>query len=229
MKTSCFLFSLLSTALAVFSCHSYAGGIVLGGTRIIYPADASQSSLSVRNTSKKDVFLIQSWVTDANKQKTHDFIVTPPLFVMNPGKENTVRLELTGKPAWPADRESLYYFNSKAIPSTPKDPGSHNSLQIATETVIKMFIRPAGLPVQPEDAPKKLTCHVNGNEITVTNPSPYYISMVNLLSGHEKLPSSMVAPESSLSIHTHSPAESLSFQNINDYGAVSVRHSCPGS
>ncbi|WP_336240697.1 molecular chaperone [Citrobacter werkmanii] len=229
MKISYFLLSLLGSTLFIPTLNAYAGGIVLGGTRIVYPADATQSSLSIRNTSKKDVFLIQSWVSDANGKKTHDFIVTPPLFVMNPGKENTLRLELTGKPSWPADKESLYYFNSKAIPSTPKDINSHNSLQIATETVIKMFIRPAGLSTSAENSPLSLTCHISGEEITINNPSPYYISMVNLYSGQEKLPSSMVAPKSSLVVHTRASAATLSFQNINDYGAVSPRRTCKSS
>ncbi|MDN8559083.1 fimbrial biogenesis chaperone [Citrobacter werkmanii] len=226
MKKLRVLLSLLGVALAISVCGAQAGGIALGGTRIIYPADATQTSLSVRNTSQKDVFLIQSWVSDAKGQKSHDFIVTPPLFVMNPGKENTLRLELTGKPAWPADRESLYYFNSKAIPSTPAVVGSHNSLQIATETIIKMFIRPAGLSLPVADAAAKLSCHTSGTNITINNPSPYYISMVNLLADSEKLPSAMVAPKSSLVVHSRVPAGKLSFQTINDYGAVSSRHLC---
>ena len=38
-----------------------AGGIVLGGTRLIYPIDAKQATLSVRNSSQETSYLVQSW------------------------------------------------------------------------------------------------------------------------------------------------------------------------
>lgn len=74
-----------------------AGGIVLGGTRIIYPLDSRQQPVSVRNTDDKTTFLVQSWVEGADGQKTKDFVVTPPLYTGGPGNENMLRLVRTGE------------------------------------------------------------------------------------------------------------------------------------
>jgi fimbrial chaperone protein len=129
------------TAIAVFSgiciCLTSLpalaeGGISIQGTRIIYPQNTKQQSLSVRNSSSADSFLVQSWVEDAEGHKTSDFVVTPPLYLSGPKNENTLRLmRVAGAPV--QGRETLYYFVAKAIPSfdDKKDAGK-NVLRIAT-------------------------------------------------------------------------------------------------
>lgn len=203
---------------------------MLGATRIIYSADAAQTSISMANHSDAETYLIQSWVSDSKGQKSNDFIVTPPLFVSHAGKENSLRIELVGKPSWPTDRESLYYLNSKAVPSVDKSKVHGNVLQFATQSVIKMFIRPKGLPTNPSDAPASLRCTYSGNSISVNNPSPYYVSMINLTVNGKKIevPSAMVAPMSSTSISLSKGMSDgkLNFQTINDYGAVAASRTC---
>ncbi|MCC4621696.1 fimbria/pilus periplasmic chaperone [Xanthomonas cassavae CFBP 4642] len=49
-------------------------------------------------------------------EKSHNFIVTPPLYSAGPSNENTVHLMYVG-PQPAADREKIYYLNAKAIPS----------------------------------------------------------------------------------------------------------------
>ncbi|MFP2516987.1 fimbrial biogenesis chaperone [Buttiauxella agrestis] len=208
------------------SGYTMAGGITLGKTRMILPSDATQTSISVRNTSGENTYLIQSWVSDEKGNKSHDFISTPPLFVINPNAENIVRLELVGKPTWANDRETLYYFNSKAIPSTKKD-GDGNSLQIATQTVIKFFVRPKALSMTQEEAQKSLSCTYQSNQIVINNPSPYYISMVNIKFGKENSSSMMVPPKSSSKIMTKNNVKNIEYQLINDFGAVSNKKTCP--
>lgn len=92
----------------LFPAMAYAGGgIVLGGTCIIYPACQKEASISVRNTSDTSRFLVQSRAEDRNGKKAADFIITPSLYVSNPGSENTLRLMNAG-PALPSDRETLF-------------------------------------------------------------------------------------------------------------------------
>ncbi|MGK3194895.1 fimbria/pilus periplasmic chaperone, partial [Enterobacter soli] len=93
------------------SFQASAGGVALGATRIVYPQGSAQVSLPVNNTDEKARFLIQSWVEDANNKKTSDFSVTPPLFAIQPQKENTLRISYTGSKSLPTDRETLYWFN----------------------------------------------------------------------------------------------------------------------
>ncbi len=77
-------------------------------------------------------------------------------------------------------------MNVKAIPSVDK---SHiegkNVLQLAILSRIKLFVRPANLPQTPEDAPTLLKFSRVGNHLKITNPSAYYLTLVNISVGEK--------------------------------------------
>lgn len=203
-----------------------AGGVALGATRVIYPQGEKQISLPVTNSDTKDVFLIQSWVSDAEGNKINDFVITPPLFVIQPKKENTLRIMYVGQNNLPQDRETVFYVNSKAIPSVDKSKQSGSSLQIATQSVIKLFVRPLKLPTPAIDAPKTLRCELSGNNLKVTNPSPYYVTLVQLHVGGKKLENDMIPPKGNKTIHVEGTNGSVTFQTLNDYGAMTEKQTC---
>lgn len=106
MKT--FISTLLLLMICLGNSHLvYAEGIALGATRIIYPLGEKQTSINVVNTNKKETFLVQSWVSDPQGNKSTQFTVTPPLFVMKPEKANVLRIMYVG-PKLPEDRESVF-------------------------------------------------------------------------------------------------------------------------
>lgn len=211
-------------SLATLSVPAQAGGVALGATRVIYPVGANQTSLAITNTDKTNPFLIQSWVESANGQHSADFVVTPPLFVVKPSGENTLRIMYVGgRP--PADRESIYWMNVKAIPSVDRSAiQNKNVLQLAVLSRIKLFVRPAGLPMRPADALAQLRFHRQADSLTITNPSPYFITLVNFNMGTRKLANTMVPPkgDASVALPAGSSGE-VTFQSINDYGANSPR------
>lgn len=222
------LLTMVLTGVISLCCIStaMAGGISLGATRVIYPQSAAQTSLSITNTDTSKVFLIQSWVSGADGKKSTDFVITPPIFVIQPNKENTIRIMYVGKNPLPVDRESIYYLNSKAIPSGKPEEGK-NTLQIATETTIKMFVRPDNLPVKSLDAPKAIRCKLNGANVSVSNPTPYYVTLVGITVGAQKLPNTMVAPKSDTQIPlTGGPGGTIKFQTVNDYGSKTDQQIC---
>ncbi|ADO49527.1 type 1 fimbria chaperone FimC [[Enterobacter] lignolyticus] len=198
-----------------------AGGIALGATRVIYPADAKQSALSLSNSNPQERYLINAWIENASGQKEKTFAVTPPLFVSEPKSENTLRIIYAG-PALPTDRESLFWMNVKAIPSVNKaDADGKNVLQLAILSRIKLFVRPKNLPVQPTQALDQLKFARTGSAVSISNPSPYYITLVNLQIGGRKLDNVMVAPKSSASVAVPGDLQgALSWQSVNDYGAI---------
>lgn len=206
---------------AVIPSLSFANGIVLGGTRIIYPLKQKQVSVSVRNTSEVDRFMVQSWIDDANEKKTSDFIMTPPLFVSNPKDENSLRVMYAG-PSLPTDRETLYYLTAKSIPAVDKEKmKGQNVLLLATATRIKLFVRPDGLQPEVSKAPSLITFSRRGSEISISNPTPYFITMVHIKAGEKDIDKNlMVAPKASASFPSPSTSE-LSFRVINDYGGMS--------
>lgn len=221
---------LLGSVLLSAGFGAQAGGVALGATRIVYSQGAKQASLSVRNSDEKNPFLIQSWVADANGTKSPDFVVTPPLFALQPMKENLLRLMYVGTKPLPTDRETVYYFNSKAIPSMPKGKKAEGgTLQLATQSVIKIFMRPADLPSRAADAPQALRCKHEGSRLVVTNDSPYYVTLVNLTIGGAQFDGGMVPPKASLTLQTQGSKGVIKFQTINDYGAQTPLQSCPAA
>ena len=212
------------TALLCALCISFsvqaAGGIALGATRVIYPAQAKQTSLSLTNSSPKERFLINAWVENARGDKEKHFIVTPPLFVSEPKSENTLRIIYAG-PSLPADRESLFWMNVKAIPSVNKQESEgKNILQLAVLSRIKLFVRPDKLAMRPEDAPLQLRFSIQGGHLAIHNTSPYYLSLVNLKMANETLPNTMVAPRSTAQVKVSGTQGRVVFQTVNDYGAL---------
>ena len=96
---------------------------------------------------------MQSWVNaDLEGNVKAPFTVTPPLFRLNGGKENTLRVVKTAQ-ALPEDRESVFWLSVKTVP--PEAEGKGNHLQIAVRTRIKLFYRPASLVGLPEEAAKR--------------------------------------------------------------------------
>ena len=211
---------LLSWFISSFTVQA-AGGIGLGATRVIYPADAKQTSLSITNSDKTERYLVNSWVENNLGAKDKSFIVTPPLFVSEPKSENTLRIIYVGQPL-PTDRESIFWMNVKAIPSVDKNSvENRNVLQLAIMSRIKLFVRPKNLPMQPEDAVKQLRFTRSGGHLSIHNPSPYYVSTVNLKVGNDKLPNTMVAPKSVAQVAVAAGMQGkITFQTVNDYGAV---------
>ncbi|ATM79131.1 molecular chaperone [Serratia fonticola] len=199
---------------------SFAGGVGLGVTRLIYPSDAKQISLSVRNTDNNLAFLIQPWAEDSNGNKTSDFVITPPLSVLKPKNENSLRIIYTG-PTLPQDRETLFWLTVKAVPPLNEKEGGKNILQLASANRIKVFYRPVGLTTAVQDAPTMLTAKRIGQDVILSNPSPYFITLVNVSLGRQKLNAVIVPPKDSVRLKSQEPGSNgqLKFQTINDYGA----------
>lgn len=198
--------------------YSFAGGVGLGVTRLIYPSDARQLSLSVRNTDENMAFLIQPWTEDHQGNRTSDFMITPPLSVLKPKSEKLLRVIYAG-PELPTDKESLFWLTVKSVPPLNEDKQS-NTLQLASANRIKLFYRPQSLTVRPQDAPAMLTAKKDGNEIELGNPSPYFLTLVNLTVNGRHLNPLMVPPKQSIKIRNSATIDGvIKFQTINDYGA----------
>ncbi|QOV65144.1 type 1 fimbria chaperone FimC [Kosakonia pseudosacchari] len=208
---------LLSISLPVKA----AGGIALGATRVIYPAEDKQTSLSISNSDGKSRFLVNSWVENSRGEKEKTFVVTPPLFVSEPESENTLRIIYAGQPL-PDDRESLFWLSVKAIPSVNKENATDkNVLQLAVLSRIKLFVRPKSLTGLTEDAPAKLQFSRLDKHLNITNPSAYYITLVNVHMGKQKLDNVMVAPKSRAQVLIPPDVQGgVTFQTVNDYGAL---------
>lgn len=212
--------------LLLFACHSTIANaaVALGATRVIYLANQKQILLPVTNNDPASVYLIQSWIENAGDQKDTQFVITPPLFSMQGKKENTLRIINATNHQLPGDRESLFWVNVKAIPAMEKDQKNENTLQLAIISRIKMFYRPTHLAMAPEEAPAMLRFRRSGSKLTLINPTPYFITVTNMKAGNSNLPNTMVPPKGEVSVDIpHAVTGDISFQTINDYGALTPR------
>ena len=228
----------LVAALLVASVPSQAG-VVVAGTRIVYPSESREVSVRLTNEGGSPV-LVQTWLDTGDPAAQPEalqvpFTLAPPVFRMNPGRGQTVRMMYTKEPL-PQDRETVFWLNVLEVPPKVKESDGANYLQVAFRSRIKVFFRPKGLVGTPDEAPSRVTWSVvpigDGGEygLKATNPTPYAVSYgkVSLESGGQSLEaqSAMVLPDTSevfpLTGGKGRPSEGakVNYQYINDYGAV---------
>lgn len=217
--------------LLLFIQYGYAGGVSLSATRLIYPSDKNQISLKLYNSDKDGSYLIQSWISDENGKKNSDFIVTPPLFVIKPNSDSLLNIVYTGdKGKLPNDRETMFFLNSKVIPSlTEEEQRLDNALLISTTTKIKLFIRPNSITESSFDSYKKLKCSYENNKLKIENPTAFYMNLSTLVvNGYEISKAETIPPKSNVNLRLVNNTESktLTFNFINDYGVQIKNKQC---
>jgi len=227
-RISTLLLSLLSV-----SALSAQAGVIIGGTRIIYPSDQSEVQISLKNRDADKRYLVQSWVSNPDDSKA-PFVITPPIYKMDENQQTLLHVVYTGdKAALPQDRESLFTANIKSVAAIPANLRDKNSLQFAIKTRIKLFYRPASLSANAaKTAWEKLQFSRQGDQLLVSNPTPFYVSFEKLAVGGKDIPppetngqpsalTMMVPPFGQQSYRI--PAGSrgnVSWSAVNDYGSV---------
>jgi P pilus assembly chaperone PapD len=173
--------------LVLFSQMSMAG-VTITGTRIVFPGNEREMSIRTNNKGNKPA-LVQIWIDDGKANANLNsvqvpFLVTPPVYRVEPGKGQSLRLIYNGMQL-PQDRESLFWFNLLEIPpaSTPTSSAApkQNQLELAFRTRIKIFYRPQGLKESSVAVFNRLEWSVvtdanKGTGIKIHNPTPYYFS-----------------------------------------------------
>jgi fimbrial chaperone protein len=208
----------IGLAASLCSSAAYAGGVGLGATRLVYSSATTQAMLQVRNTHPESSFLIQSWIENEKGDRTNDFVITPPLYVLKPATESMVKVMFNGK-SLPQDRETLYWITVKAIPQQLKNSAS-NSLQFASANRIKIFYRPQAIKDDMAEAWKKITGSYSAGKVTLNNPTPYYLTTINVKVDGKSVQPVMIPPKTSIALEeSFRQANNFSYQTINDYGA----------
>jgi len=217
--------------------------VVMNGTRIIYPAGQVSKTLQLTNEDAHPN-LVQVWVEGDGRHDTDTaapFIVSPPIFRMEPHTGQMLRLRFAGSEdaatAFPTDRESVFYLNFTQVPALPEDGLDANRLVLLFQSRIKLFYRPQGLPAH-EHSCDTLALYRDGDRVVVENPSAYHVvvSRADLLAGQDSrvtlAESQMIAPFSqarwalpaAAAENTPAPAQ-LDLMLRNDYG-TDASHVC---
>lgn len=207
-----FLFSIID--------YSNATGIQIGGSRIIYNENDTQTNISINNLDNTP-YLIQSWV---NKKidiydNNETFITTPPLFRLDPYTQNSIRIIYTGKPL-PQNIESVYWLNIKIIPSTNRN--ITNALLLSVKNRMKIFYRPNGIIGDVTKAYQKLKFIKKNNLLYIYNPTPFSVSLYDVKINNiilKKPPMVLPKHEIPLNISVFSDTK-ICWRAINDFGGI---------
>lgn len=216
--------------------------VVINGTRIVFNAKDKESVVQLKNNGKNP-YLLQLWIDDGNARAKPGevkvpFVITPPVIRIDPSKGQAVRIMSTTANL-PTDKESLFWFNMLEVPPKPTTQlnNGNNLLQLAFRTRVKLFYRPANLQPMPLQAYKDLKFNLQGNNLKVTNTSPYYITFSklelrnskggSLLAAVEKFGQRMVEPNKEITYplavkKTGLNGATLFYSVINDYGGESA-------
>lgn len=232
-------------ALAALSLLAPPGdaGVIVHGTRVIYPADHREVVVRLENRGSRPA-LVQAWLDNGDRHSTPataqtPLTLSPPILRVEPHQQQALRLRYSGEPL-PADRESLFWLNVLEIPPRATDAAQQNQIELSFRTRLRVFLRPQALAYPVAQAPSKLRWklvpHDHGFALQVTNPTPYHISLasVALLSAgqrFEKAPNraandSLLLPAGdmkrfALPLLRKRPdgAASIEFTSVSDFGA----------
>lgn len=203
------------------------GGINLDQTRIVYLSSDKAQTLVVNNTSDR-AWLIQSRVQEGENNGKSPFIITPPLFTLQQGNRQILRIVKLNK-MLPEDRESVFYLSVLAIPAAKireTDESNKGVISVGMNFTLKMFYRPAALSQDAE----KTSCHLriipSPAGIRIENPTPYFQTFGKFeLNGNQlnlNDMNSMLAPYSSREYQIkNKKITQVQWQTINDYGGLS--------
>lgn len=236
MRVRIFPSALLAAALVAgvsSAAQAEQRGVSLSQTRVVFNAQAPGVTVTVRNHSDHAWLTRAQVLTASDGTQATPFMVTPPLFRLEPDSRSAVRVLYRRDAVLPTDRESVFYLSVLTIPPSPPAgagdaPAASARVTVGIDSVIKLFYRPAGLTPAPQAAAQRLTVRHQGDRVTVSNPTPYYQTLAGFsLDGKPVALSaadSMIAPFSSRQYPAGGYPREAQWSVINDYGGSSPRY-----
>jgi P pilus assembly protein, chaperone PapD len=211
----------------VFSTCSAQAAVAPDRTRLVFRGDEKSISVDLKNASEKLPYLAQSWVEDDKGQRiTSPLAVVPPVQRIEALGIGQVKIQgMPGLSALPQDRETLFFYNVREIPPKNDKP---NTLQIALQTRIKLFYRPASLAKVDSMHPwqHQVTLEKKGSQYQVNNTTGYYVILSNASNrvdgttakGFEPM---VIPPRTSpvMSVNAADLGSAPVLTYVNDYGA----------
>lgn len=223
------MFSQLKTVILslILTCPYMAhAAISLQQSRVVFDGDKSSDSLLVNNQNTTTPYLAQGWIEDEDGKRVQGpLLVLPPIQRIEPGEKSQIKIQaLPAARLLRQDRETLFYLNLREIP--PRNEGG-NTLQIALQNRIKIFYRPAALKNNDLATPwqSQLVLNMRDNRWQITNPSAYYITLVDAQTSQQgphvaSFTPFMLAPGASemLPGNAGNYGKTPIFTYLNDYG-----------
>ncbi|MDM2846641.1 fimbria/pilus periplasmic chaperone [Citrobacter sp. Cpo090] len=199
-------------------------GIVIYGTRIVYPAEKNEVMVQLMNQENRSS-LVQSWIDDGGTSLPPEkiqvpFLLTPPVakVAANSGQQ----LKIKKLPNMlPNNKESLFYLNVLDIPPNNPDSAGKNVLKFAMQNRIKLFYRPKGISPVNKHTFQKLSMKRSGGIYSIKNDAANWITVTEVKANNVKInnESIMLAPLSSADVALkNANANQYKMTIIDDHG-----------
>ncbi|MCB2257953.1 fimbria/pilus periplasmic chaperone [Escherichia albertii] len=199
-------------------------GIVIYGTRIIYPAENKEVMVQLMNQGNRSS-LVQAWIDDGDTSLSPEkiqvpFMLTPPVAKVGANSGQQIKIRIMPN-RLPTNKESIFYLNILDIPpNSPEDEGK-NALKFAMQNRIKLFYRPVGVASVNKETFKKLRVNNSGNGLIIKNGSANWVTISDVKANSVKVnyETIMIAPQESqrVDVKNHN-ANSWQLTIIDDHG-----------
>lgn len=194
------LFTCLASFISLLPVQVSANGMVPETSVVVVEEEDGEGVITVKNT---DAFAVLMLTTLENIKGDEETLlaITPPAARVEPGKTQSVRFILTNKEPLKTERLKRVIFEG-----VPPQKMGKNEVRISVRQNLPVIIRPAGL--EKDLAPwKRLTWTLKGNDLTVSNPSPYVVRLGDSVqtvpdNSQWMLPNSYVLPGQTLTVST---------------------------
>ncbi|MFY3770166.1 putative fimbrial chaperone YehC [Providencia manganoxydans] len=215
-----------------FSTYAPAN-VVINGTRFVYLEGVDSIPIQLTNDSN-NAALVQAWVDNGNFDSTPEnsdanFYLSPPVVRIESKQGQQLKLKKLEQKL-PNNIESVFYLNVLDIPKTPDYAKGKNYIQLATRSRIKIFYRPKGLIIPPDEAYENIIYQLNNNHIQVKNNSPYNFTIASISSENDLnkslIEAEMIPPLSTkeLPLKETPTSHNLVIKYVDDYGAYKSKN-----
>ncbi|EJA0673690.1 fimbria/pilus periplasmic chaperone, partial [Salmonella enterica] len=157
---------------SLFFVSTANAGVVIYGTRIIYPAEKNEVLVQLMNQGGRSS-LVQSWIDDGDTSLPPEkikvpFLLTPP--VAKVAGDSGQQIKIKKMPNMlPNNKESLFYLNVLDIPPNNPNSTGKNVLKFAMQNRIKLFYRPKGIAPVNRGTFQKLSMKRTANSYSIQN------------------------------------------------------------
>lgn len=199
-------------------------GIVIYGTRIIYPAENKEVMVQLMNQGNRSS-LVQAWIDDGDTSLPPEkiqvpFMLTPPVAKVGANSGQQIKIRIMPN-RLPTNKESIFYLNILDIPpNSPEDEGK-NALKFAMQNRIKLFYRPVGVASVNKETFKKLRVNNSSNGLIIKNGTANWVTISDVKANSVKVnyETIMIAPQESqrVDVKNHN-ANSWQLTIIDDHG-----------
>lgn len=170
-------------AMAIAST-SYAGGVQLSKTRILFKDGETQASYGLTNHAETPI-LASAVISNFDGSPSVAFAVSPSLYQVQPKKTHQGQIVLVSP--LPKDKESVFWLTVKTVSPESQEQNNTSTMQIALAQSIKVFYRPKGLGATCKTSLKDLNWQMTKDGIKASNASKVSFSIVNVKDANNKI------------------------------------------